>query len=315
MCFKRILSKITQLSYQSLNKLTMKKILQSSMVGLLCFSSVSCSTGHDVCEIGSNSLSAFDVSGRIRHGQRCYIPIDIYFECFVFDIRDGAIDKMVVCSFNPEILQTELNRLNAAFAPINFEFVASRFLPVTHYLCFDNSDDFDKNWKESIVEHMSRDDDVFCSIMANVNRSVCSLFIQFGIGPNLSGLSKLPYWEDSKGIRICGPKMTDYLLCHEFGHYYGLLHTFHPGGDNISDTPDGPLDTSLVGTSSDPNSNNIMTYCFDGKEKIFTQGQYDMMQKFMISFRCEEMYSEIPNGCSNLGDVSKNITNIIHSLE
>lgn len=263
----------------------------------------------------NNSLTPHEVSYIISNNKKVYSYVDIYVEYIHFDIIDQNNEEVIVGCVNSDKLQEEFLRLNEKFSPINLEFVVNRIIPLNSKIYFQNNEDFNECLEEKISEHLDRNTDIFSEITANSNKNICSLFFQFTINNKFSGLSKLPYWEKSKGILIAGPRLSINLLSHEFGHYYGLLHTFHPDGDFIADTVDGPVNPLFIGTIKDPNINNIMTYSLTDEDRCFTKGQYEMMKKFMISFRNEELYSKKPTSYIKTEELSQNLNQVINSLK
>ena len=313
--FNKLLSKNNLQRYPSQNSSAIMNAIKLICAGFLFTCIAACKTGHGVCAIDCSPLSATALVDRIHHGQRLYVPVDVYVDCFIFEISsDSEFKKVVVCSVDPGKLTEEFNQLNLSFSDLNIEFVIHNIIPVTQELCVSSAQEFEEKWQAAIVDRNLQDEETLCNIVANLDKSVCSLFVQFDLGPNVSGLSKLPYWENCHGIRVCGPRLVKYLLAHEFGHYFGLMHTFHPGGDNIFDTPNGPADMSLVGTPADPNCSNIMTYTFEDTERSFTSGQIDMMRRFCMGFRVGEIYGDMPNGCSRPEDLNNLINNMLDKL-
>jgi hypothetical protein len=308
--FNKLLSKKNLQRYQRQNSPAIMNAIKLICAGFLFTCIAACETGHGVCAIDSSPLSVTALAERMHHGLRLYVPVDVYIDCLIFEVADPEVKKVIVCSVDPDKLTEEFNQLNLSFSDLNIEFVIRNIIPVTQELCVNSAQEFEEKWQAAVMECRQHDGETFCNMMANIDKSTCSLFVQFDLGPNISGLSKLPYWENCRGVRVCGPRLERYLLAHEFGHYFGLMHTFHPGGDNINDTPDGPGDIFLAGTTADPNCNNIMTYTSDDSERNFTPGQINMMRRFCMGFRVGEIYSSIPYGCNR----SENLSNLIRSM-
>jgi hypothetical protein len=273
----------------------------ASLTALIFSFGVSCSseyTCHDAWSEQAGSRRIVDLSVAMHRGETVSLKIDIYFEVVVCEIRD--IDKkLILSSLDPDLIDKEIDLLRSSFAPMNVDFFVNEVHPLVEKICVNNASDIEKVLSEKITEVMNRDDEASCDQKAMNNKRSCSIFFQFSIGKNYAGLSKMPYWENCRGIRICGPSIHDYLLAHEMGHYFGLQHTFMEGGDNIPDTPNGPILESNIGTLEDPNFHNIMTYSPNGVERHFTKDQMEYMRKCILGFRYDEMYMYIDTNWKN----------------
>ena len=268
---------------------------------------------HDVWSGEFDGRRTADLSVAMHRGEKVYLKVDIYFEVIVCHVKD--MDKrLVLTSIDPNLIDKEINLLRSAFAPMNVEFIFNSVNPLIEEVCVISANELETVLSEKILEVMNRDGQKECDKIASGKKNVCSIFFQFSLGENYAGLSKLPYWQDSLGIRICGPMLHDYLLAHEVGHYFGLQHTFTINGDNILDTPNGPSDLMMIGTPNDPNLNNIMTYASDGIDRKFTQGQMDFMKKCMLAFRYKELYLKVDKSLI-ANSVSESMKNIIFNIK
>lgn len=93
------------------------------------------------------------------------------------------------------------------------------------------------------------------------------------------------------------------VTAHEIGHWFGLSHTFKPGGDNIEDTPEDPgpgygavinyEDCTLDINGYRPMVNNIMSYfppCID-KRRELTSGQLELVRGVAWSYKLRYAFS------------------------
>lgn len=287
------------------NKISRTIILLYLLVGFFCVIHTSCSN-----ELSKNLENSYDdnygkkasiIADRVYSGKKVYMPIDIYFDALIYTFGENKEYGVIISCVLEEKLHNDLYLLNVSFHPLNIEFVIRKVTPIIHRHNFKDKKEFDDGWLGEMLKISNEEGQSFCDRRAAEDRTVCSIFIQFSLGYGISGLSKLPYWSDCMGIRICGPYISDYLLAHEFGHYFGLMHTFHQDineGDFIDDTESGPENVLFVGTTLDPNCDNIMTYSDANEPRVFTKGQIEKMKRFMVAFRCEEIYEKIPEGCS-----------------
>lgn len=303
---------------QTISYLTQMKVatcLSSCLAALSLLLQPSCSSfdiHHDAWSGDFDGRRTADLSVAMHRGETVYLKVDIYFEIIVCDVKD--IDKrLILTSIDPDSIDKEIDLLRSSFAPMNVDFIFNSVNPIIEEVCVNSLSDIDSVLTDKILEVMKRDGQKECDNIASNKKDVCSMFFQFSLGENYAGLSKLPYWQDSSGIRICGPMLHDYLLAHEVGHYFGLQHTFMVTGDNIADTPDGPSDPRMIGTSNDPNLNNIMTYASDGVERKFTQGQIDFMKKCMLAFRYRELYLKVDKHL-RVKSVSDSVRDIIFNI-
>lgn len=292
------------------------KCLSSCLVAFSSLLQSSCSSiniHHDAWSGEFDGRRTADLSVAMHRGETVYLKVDIYFEVIVCEVKD--IDKrLILTSIDPDSIEKEINLLRSAFAPMNVEFIFSSVNPLIEEVCVSSSNELGTVLADKILEVMNRDGQKQCDDIASRKKDACSMFFQFSLGENYAGLSKLPYWQDCSGIRICGPMLHDYLLAHEVGHYFGLQHTFMVTGDNISDTPDGPSDPRMIGTPNDPNLNNIMTYASDGVDRKFTQGQIDFMKKCMLAFRYKELYLKVDRSLT-VKSVSESVKDVIFNIK
>ena len=267
------------------------------------------------------SASPFDgkkissIAESFDNKKKLYMPIDFYVEVAVFQVNGNT--KMSIPSANADRLYEEMFLLNSSFAEMNIEFVIRKVIPIKIIVDFNSEEEFDKKWRDEFIKIISNETLCMHECIANANRDSCSVFTKFFLGPGIQGLSKLPYWENSKGIRFIGLMKSKYLMAHEFGHYFGLMHTFNDFGDFISDTPEGPDSVFKLGTDLDPNCDNIMTYSRndDESEKFFTKEQLDYMKKFATSFRYSELHENMPSGCNGYEKISMMIEKMIRSIK
>lgn len=267
------------------------------------------------------SASPFDgkkissIAESFDNKNKLYMPIDFYVEVAVFQVNGNT--KMSIPSANADKLYEEMFLLNYSFTEMNIEFVVRKVIPIKIIVDFTSEEEFDKKWRDEFIKIISNETLCMHEYIANANRDSCSVFTKFFLGPGIQGLSKLPYWENSKGIRFIGLMKSKYLMAHEFGHYFGLMHTFNDFGDFISDTPEGPDSVFKLGTDLDPNCDNIMTYSHndDESEKFFTKEQLDYMKKFATSFRYSELHENMPSECNGYEKISIMIEKMIRSIK
>lgn len=110
----------------------------------------------------------------------------------------------------------------------------------------------------------------------------------------LAGVSSGPWDEYNTGI-LLGYKASEWVLTHEIGHFFGLLHPFFAFGDDgdmVSDTPTQLEVTCFGKENATPNCKNSLSYC-NHAPKFVTPGQIDRMRKFI---RAERMDFVLPIG-------------------
>lgn len=238
-----------------------------------------------------------NIAQTISEGNKLFMPIDLYVQVAVFKILCEDNHKIILSSLNLDSFSNQMYYLNASFIDLNIEFVIRDIHPIFYEFTVADMNEFELSYQDKIMEISKMDASAFCSSMANSDISVCSIFIEFALMPGVAGLSKFPDSQDNMGIRINGLCPSNYLLAHEVGHYFGLLHTFQLDGDEVDDTPFGPISPMLLGTELDPNCDNIMTYSSHIDNQYFTKGQFNRMKKFIIGFRSQELYQKIPERC------------------
>jgi hypothetical protein len=293
--FSNLLPKKQLTSY--LSQMKVATCLSSCLTALIILCQPACSTFdtcHDAWSGEFDGRRTADLSVAMHRGETVYLKVDVYFEVIVCEIK-GIDKKLILTSIDPDRIDKEINLLRSSFAPMHVDFVFRSINPIIEEVCANSADEIESVLSAKISEVMKRDGQKQCDDKASSEKSACSMFFQFSLGENYAGLSKFPYWEDCSGIRICGPMLHDYLLAHEVGHYFGLQHTFGLNGDNVSDTPNGPIDPKMIGTPDDPNLHNIMTYASDGIDRNFSAGQMDYMKKCMLAFRYRELYLKPSN--------------------
>jgi hypothetical protein len=302
-----IISKIKQI-YEGLNPV---RILAGFIIFILILLLVK--SAHSAVPFDGKKISI--IANALSDNKKLYMPIDFYVEVVVFQIKDNT--KMSIPSAKSDRFYEEMFLLNYSFSDINIEFVVGKIVPIKIIINFDSEEEFEKKWKEEFIKIISSETLCMHEEIANSKKNRCSVFLKFFLGPGVQGLSKMPYWENSKGIRFLGLMKDKYVMAHEFGHYFGLMHTFNEFGDFVADTPDGPDSVFKLGTDLDPNCNNIMTYSQkdDQEEKIFTKGQIDYMKKFATSFRYSELYEQMPDGCYGYENISLMIENMVKSIK
>lgn len=291
--FSDLLPKKQLTSY--LSQMKVATCLSSCLAAFAVSIQPACSTldtCHDAWSGDFDGRRTANLSVAMHRGETVYLKLDIYFEVIVCEVK-GMENKLILTSIDPDRIDREIELLRSSFAPMHVDFIFNSVNPVVEEVCANSVDEIESVLSDKISEVMNRDSQKQCDDKASHNKDACSMFFQFSLGENYAGLSKLPYWEDCSGIRICGPMLHDYLLAHEVGHYFGLQHTFSVNGDNVSDTPDGPSDPRMIGTPNDPNLHNIMTYASNGIARSFTSGQMDYMKKCMLAFRYKELYLKV----------------------
>ena len=179
--------------------------------------------------------------------------------------------------------------LNETFAQANIKFKSAR----KHNFIKSNLT-IDALFQESRLE------DSICK--GNYNAKNINLYI-FEKSKDVVGYSHYPI-QNQQRIFISRQKLFDPALVHEFGHFFGLLHTFEhlageekitgtnckSAGDKICDTPADPLGASFLeddcklygnyqnaaGETFRPNMNNFMSY-YGKCRHSFTRNQIDRM--------------------------------------
>ncbi len=107
------------------------------------------------------------------------------------------------------------------------------------------------------------------------------------------GLSTMPWDYDNIGISMAY-LASEYILAHEIGHYFGLLHTFHRDeyyGDYVDDTTwqDFPFCTGEP--EQVPNCHNLMNYC-EHNPTTMTRGQTERVRRFLRAKRANHITRE-----------------------
>lgn len=117
-----------------------------------------------------------------------------------------------------------------------------------------------------------------------------------------SGMSVFPWVDFPEGI-VLSSWASNNTLPHEFGHYFGLLHTFDvddPDGDFCSDTIMHPVAcndiASIMGRPVPrPNCGNVMNYCMHNPIH-FTPNQIERMIRYLRASRMNKvMPGTVPN--------------------
>ncbi len=137
-------------------------------------------------------------------------------------------------------------------------------------------------------------DDNYCE----ADEVICSM--KKGFAETMSEYNKSLFITKSAAVH---PK----VLPHEFGHFFGLKHTFEKGGDGIDDTPTDPGDPKYLdlflntwimdpnGEEADPLIENYMNYYPPGYmlELSFTKGQMKVINNHAHQTFSQEI--SIPN--------------------
>lgn len=204
----------------------------------------------------------------------------LLFTIKVHVIGDSAINK--------QKLEQTIEKLNIAFAPISIRFKVRNKID---YICQNLNVDslyFDGAIEKSVCNQ--HDDKRFIN-----------LYILEKSGEVL-GYTHYPIMNLNR-IFISKNKLNEPAMVHEFGHYFGLLHTFENNlieetdarnceyaGDKICDTPADPLGASFVeddcklwgeykdndGNKFSPDMSNYMSYYGKCRSR-FTKEQADRM--------------------------------------
>jgi hypothetical protein len=223
--------------------------------------------------------------------KRAITYVDAYFH--VVASSTAASDGYL----SDSLLTAQLNALNAAYAPHQYQFVL-------------------KGTDKTVNANWARDSNGYELTMKKALRkgtySALNVYFLKDMGSNL-GYCYFPtsvtsgsnnFYKDGCTVlysTVPGGTLANYnkghTTTHEVGHWFGLYHTFQGGctgsGDSVADTPAQASSSSgcPVGRDSCPSQagvdpiHNYMDYSYDTCYEEFTPGQKSRIDSFWASYR------------------------------
>ncbi|KAK4164361.1 hypothetical protein QBC43DRAFT_378767 [Cladorrhinum sp. PSN259] len=235
---------------------------------------------------------ALAIANGTAFAKRAITYVDIYFH--VVASSTAASDGYL----SDSLLTAQLNALNAAYAPHQYQFVLKGTDKTVNAQWAKDSNGYETTMKKALRKGTYSALNIYFLKDMGSNLGYC-YFPTTGATTGSSTLIK-----DGCTVlysTVPGGPLTNYNLghtaTHEIGHWFGLYHTFQGGctgaGDSVADTPAQSSASSgcPVGRDSCPSQagvdpiHNYMDYSYDTCYEEFTPGQKARIDSFWSTYR------------------------------
>jgi|TARA_Y100000034_G_scaffold8341_1_gene9074 hypothetical protein len=216
-----------------------------------------------------------------------YIRLRITLHIFYYmsTDEDGNQKFHVYSPVTIDKIIEDIEYAESVYENLNLKFKVTSVSAVINKIDVDNDEAFSFELARRMIYNDYKDNFEFLTDAARHSDSI-SVFYTLSIGDGISGLSIFPWSSNPYGIQIVRTSARKYVFAHEIGHYFGLYHTFQDPTDHVEDTPYKKLTMDEVGTSEDPNRDNIMSYPALGEQELhLTTEQLARVKAFLTISR------------------------------